>query len=610
MIVLLFSQIVATAQKQYDAVVLINKTQATVDKNEKLTIRYFREIMINNRNGDKYAHITISYPAGQKPKNLEAYILNKKGKKVRKLKNKNITTLQNVSNDAFHEDRNEMSFYLEPDDYPYVLVYSYEREMNEFFDISFTPVVNRLIPTEKSIFTVDIPKSYPVRFESQYMDTVKVDTTEKHVHFMFTSHYRDIIEKEPLMPPMSTLIPHALIVPYVFNYDTHHSQKTWKNLGQWQYNMLQGLNDLPPQEENKIHSLISGIKDTTQIIRVLYHYLQDETRYVNVAIKKGRLKPYDAEYVSRNKYGDCKALTNYFKSILNAVGIPSYYTNVNAGDPIERIDTSISTIQFNHIILYIPRNDTHSIWLDCTSKNAFGYLGTFTQDRYALVVARNNSRLVHTPALRPVDVLTTRKINIVYKPSGRAYADFDNTYRGEMYERLLGLSKLLSGNSKKELMRDFMSNMIMDNYAIKQENRDSADIHLQYQAHSDKIYVKYGNDMLVKNIPLPIPDLNKPDDRKYPVQLDFPIYRKDTIRYSIPSDYKISAFKKNTTLVSHFGKYTVRVTHSDNALVVTKSMLILPGVYSVKQYPDLYQFLKAIDKNERKINLVLTKKNP
>ncbi|MEZ5148897.1 MAG: hypothetical protein R2759_17950 [Bacteroidales bacterium] len=48
---------------------------------------------------------------------------------------------------------------------------------------------------------------------------------------------------------------------------------------------------------------------------------------------------FDAETVDRVGYGDCKALTNYTKSLMEAVQIPAVYNLVRAGDEASRIIT-------------------------------------------------------------------------------------------------------------------------------------------------------------------------------------------------------------------------------------------------------------------------------
>jgi hypothetical protein len=105
-------------------------------------------------------------------------------------------------------------------------------------------------------------------------------------------------------------MPLVLIAPTNFHYGVDGCTKDWVSFGNWQYQLNEGLDVLPQNEKNTISTLIKGITNKKEIVKVLYHYLQDNTRYINVLLGVGGYKPHPATYVSENKYGDCKALTN------------------------------------------------------------------------------------------------------------------------------------------------------------------------------------------------------------------------------------------------------------------------------------------------------------
>ncbi|MBN2615132.1 MAG: DUF3857 domain-containing protein [Bacteroidales bacterium] len=575
-------------------------------------MNYHIEIRINNKDGQEYAKRYFAYFSdSEKPYDLKAYIIGPNGKTIQKLRSREVKTIDNVSlNNSFYEDSKLMGFYMSQNEFPYTLVYSYDKNVSNYFRIPLLTNLYRDIPTKKIIATVDLPRDFPVRYETQHMDSVRVDTTENEIHFRFVGHYTNTTPTEYLAPPASYFDPEIRVIPEYFKYGIRHSQKTWKDFGQWQYDLLEFREELPENEKQKISQLIKGVTDTTEKIKILYHYLQDETRYVNVAIQHGRLTPKDASYVAQNKYGDCKALSNYFRAVLSYAGISSDYTIINAGSKIDTLDRRLPFTQFNHAILYVPRKDTSSLWLDCTSKYAFGYLGTFTQNRYALVTENNNSHLLHTPALKPADVLTTRRISLTYKLIQNWTAiDINNTYRGPAYQELASFKRFYNGSVKEKIMKFFIPNAVMESYDLNLVNRDSAKIQLQFKAHSNKTYVKYGQDILVRNIALSIPDLEKPSKRKLPVQINFPIYKIDSIRYNIPYGYRISSIKKDTTLVTSFGTYESKISTTDSSFVVTKNFLLKPGTYPLRSYPALYRFLNTASKNEHKFNVLLTKKN-
>ncbi len=425
------------SQKEYDAELVNQRTTADVS-NGKLASNFYYEIKINNRAGEKYTKVRIPYSKLVRVSNIEAIIKDSNGRVVKKLTKSDIIDKSSISDFSLYEDDFIKEFTLKHNSYPYYLIYSFQLLENEFMSISnWTPVIGKSVPTDSALLEVSVPVDYPITYKNTNVAAPEIDTIKDKVVYKWKTSYTNVIESEEMSPSLSMFYPSVHVVPTIFKFELKGSFDSWKSFGNWQYSLLQGLNDLPDNEKARIAQLIKGVEDDKEKIRILYHYLQDETRYINVTVETGGWKPYPASYVSQNKYGDCKALSNYFRSILDYVNIPSYYSIVNAGDQIREVDTAFPSARFNHIILYIPLK-SEDVWLDCTSDAAFNYLGAFTQNRNAFIISRDESRFIKTPQLKPSDVLETRNIEISYN-TPEATARFQNRYKGDSYDVLLYL---------------------------------------------------------------------------------------------------------------------------------------------------------------------------
>jgi hypothetical protein len=93
-------------------------------------------------------------------------------------------------------------------------------------------------------------------------------------------------------------LPYVKIVPLNFHYGIGGSTADWRSFGEWQADLIQGLGALPESEKQKITALVGDRKDKREIVKILYHYLQDNTHYINVTIDIGGFIPYPAEYVA------------------------------------------------------------------------------------------------------------------------------------------------------------------------------------------------------------------------------------------------------------------------------------------------------------------------
>ncbi|MEO1451230.1 MAG: transglutaminase domain-containing protein, partial [Bacteroidota bacterium] len=387
-----------------------------------------------------------------------------------------------------------------------------------------------------------------------------------------------------------------------FIYDQPGSLASWQDLGQWSHRLLETASDLPVTEKVRLRALVEDIPEADMLERVkrIYHFVQDETRYINVTIDNGGLKPYPASYVARNKYGDCKALSNYMRTALDAVGIEAYYSKIFAGSPIQRVDQTLPSSQFNHIIVCVPiQEDT--LWLDCTSKGPFDYQGTFIQNRQALVVADGNSHFQWVPALSPEDVQRIRSVVIQPLTGGKTTAQFRQVYRGDDFEKLDYISRNYAGTDLRKRLRQYFVPGTWtpnDELEVKRSGRDARMLTLTYKAETRQGFKKYGPEQLMRLMPFELPEFEAPAQRHQPVQMDYPISQTDTLQYYFPEGTRPSSWPENIEIESPFGRYTLQAELLDDHVRIIKSCLIYSGTYDMETYPAFYAFLQSIAKQE------------
>ena len=594
--------------QEFDAELINYQTIISVRKG-KLYKAHTAEIKINNRAGEKFTTVSIPYSKLIRVSKLEAFVKDNLGLTVKTLQKKDIIDKSSISDYSLYEDDYLKEFTLKHNSYPYSICYSYEVQQEEFLSIDdWLPVLNRKVPTRKAVLMVEVPLNYKIAFSSKFTDSYKTDTTDLLIRYTWSASYKDIIVPEISSPSLSLFYPEVKIVPVDFKYNLPGSFKSCQSFGNWHSDLLKGLSDLPLSEQSVIQNLTSGISDKKELIKKLYWYLQDHTRYINITIETGGLKPYPASYVAENKYGDCKALSNYFKSVLAFEGIKSFYTKVLAGDQIIAIDKSFPYQQFNHIILCVPMPED-TIWLDCTSDGPFNHLGTFTQNRDVLLVEEGNSHFTHTPALSCNDVLEVRRAHITYAGQNEATAIFSNSYKGEVYESLFYLSHSVSDQDKSQIFRNnYVENGFeLISFSLVTPPRDSVEISLNYSARSGKIYKIYGNDLIISILPFSIQRYEDPKTRKLPVQIDYPVNRTDSLEYEIPVGYSLNSKPVTQTITSDFGQYKIESNLKERKIKIVKSFTLFSGKYPIDRYPDFYKFIKKVVDSENS-NVIVTNK--
>ncbi len=589
----------STYAKEVDAELVKQHSLITI-KNNKVSRIHSYEICIYNRNGEEFTEIELPFSKMIKVSNINAYIKDAYGQIIKKIKKNDIKQRSAISSISLYEDNYVYEFTLKHNQYPYTIYLEYEEQEDQFFFIeNWFPYLGYDIPTKEASLSVTVPKDYKINYYSQLLDEVKIDTLEEQYTYNWETSFDGKLKPESLAPTMKNYVPYVSVVPENFTYEIDGSLKNWQDFGLWQHNLIKDLMDLPEQEISKVKKLVANINDTVEVVKTLFHYLQDQTRYINITIETGGLKPYPASYVAHNRYGDCKALSNYFKALLNAIGIKSYYSKINAGETIQEVNMSLPSQQSNHIILCIP-NNSDTLWVDCTSDGPFGYTGTFIQNREVFVIDGNNSFFTKTPKLAPDQVLNERLANIHQSTNNETIAHFQNTYRGEIFEIL---QMILTQYNDKEKEKIFRDNIIAKNFEpieIISENmvRDSTDIQITYKAKSNNIYKKYGNDLLIKILSFDIPKTEKPDTRKFPVQIDYPIFQKDYLVYEIPDDYQLKTCIDSKIIKSKYGEYHIASEIAGKKVKITKSFFLSAGKYPIEEYADFYNFLEKINQLE------------
>lgn len=607
---LIFYFISFTSYNQvWDCEVISKVLNCDVSKNV-LNQEYKVLLQINNRAGEKYTKIAIPFTKKNKINGLYAHIEDINGNIIRKLKSSDIKEKSAISDMSLYEDDFIKWFELKHNSYPYRIYYTYKISYDEFIHIArWTPVYNYLFPTHQGELNVRIPIGYEVNIFEQNISKVSVESVNSIVNYSWTENYKIPIRNEIFSPPFEELIPRVKIVAKKFRYGINGNAETWTSYGDWQYYLNKGLDKLPESEQLKVRKLTDGISDKKEIARRLYHYMQDNTRYISVQIDLGGLKTYPAEYVAINKYGDCKALSNYMMSLLNLAGIKSYYTLIYADEnPVKPI-SDFPENQFNHVILMIPfENDT--TWLECTNKNIpFGYVGSSIQNRPAFIIDKGNSHFVNTPKMGVQDNNKIRNITFDNIQFTNSDAEMMYMFKGEYFEMFNNLKSSFNKTDQEHEIRKFIpfNNFELLKWNLNKAGRDSAVIELLLNLKIAHHGTLYGKDIMFSLMPFQLPSFETPDKRKLPLKINYPYTSIDEITFKTSKFMPAKVSFKDTIMTTMFGSYSLRHDAGNEIIKVYKQFTIFSGEYALDKYPDFYKFINDIERLENNAMIIISK---
>ncbi|MFC0518988.1 DUF3857 domain-containing transglutaminase family protein [Mucilaginibacter angelicae] len=394
-------------------------------------------------------------------------------------------------------------------------------------------------------------------------------------------------------------------------YGVPGSISTWQNYGKWQQKLNADVCTLSPERVEEIKKMTADIKTDKEKVKFLYEYMQKNVRYVSIQLGIGGWKPFPATFVDQKKYGDCKALSNYMSALLRAVDIPSCYAIINAGANMQPADPSFPFDPFNHIILCVPlKSDT--TWLECTSQTqTFGKLGSFTENRYALLVTDEGGKLVRTPRSKDTDNQFNSEVQITLDADGGAKAKVKILSTGDYRDDYLGLMYLKTDEQKSKLIT--MLNMKQPSVFTFTPSTDKdgvkeVDIDLEYDKFCDiaaggkQFYKPRVFDLWQSTFPVE-------EKRKSDYYFEVPMLKTCVTTIDLPAGFEIDALPADQSLKFTYGTYDVKYVYdaAKNQVVSTTKFNLKNHVIPAAKYTEMQVYMDAIAKAQNK-KLVIRRK--
>lgn len=602
---------VASAQEIYDVanipaellkkstVVIRNEEQhLAIKSNSSAVMAYKTAITILSKNGENNAAMSEYYDKFSSVYNLKATMYDAKGVKIRTYKTSDFKDESITSDGTMYDDNRIKKIVFLNATFPYTIEYSYEKSYNGYIAFpSWSPVSTYDCAVEKSVYTLQVPKTVTFKYlKSKGLPTDSTVTADKTT-YTWACQNLNSFTYEPMSTGLNAITPWVLVSPNNFEYDNSKgSVENWKNMGDWIYQLSNTVQPLPEKTKGIIQTLIASAKTDKEKIAILYHYLQSNTRYVSVQLGVGGFRPITADKVASVNYGDCKALSNYMKTILAEAGIQSNLVVIGNGLPSLNKDYA-SFGQANHMILCIPAaKDT--TWLECTSQyTPAGYIGNNNSARTVLLVTEAGGKLVSTPVYKPEDNFQNRITTITLATDKPADVHIKTTYSNSQYEDQLGMLLSEPVEQRKRVMRNLgIPDMEISSLSFLQPDKSIPKIEEDIVLKSSQMISRGGDKLFItlnllnrrESVPA------KVENRQTSFSVAYGFQDTDVTTYTLPQGYKVEFVPQDISLESEFGKYTAKVTVKDNSIIYTRHQTMSSKKYAPEKYKDIVEFYKKI----------------
>lgn len=577
-------------------------------------LKEIKTITVLDEGGEDHLSTEFAYSSNVLIDQISITFYDKNGNKIRSLGRRDLMDMSLDPYGSIYMDDRKLHLSTTSSDYPYTFKYEISYTFNYSYSFpTWKPIESYNQSLQHGSFKVTLPVDYKINYK-EIGPTGKINQIKDGTKVIYSWEINNIasVKYEAFAPQYLENIPKVMLSPSDFAYDNYRgNMSSWKEFGMFIYTLLNGRNDISPELKLKVRQMTAGIDDPVEKVKILYKYLQSTTRYVSIQIGIGGLQPFPASTVEKYGYGDCKALSNYMKTLLEAVDIKSYCSIIKASASRYYYDTSFVHDPYDHMILNVPLNDGE-IWLECTSQiSPFGFLGDFTDDRYALVITESGGILKKTTSYKDDRSIQSRNSQITLGLDRNANTKISTQYTGLYYDDILMLL-----NTDYERQKDYLYDQHIDIPDFKMNSFGYENFPEIFPSAIEKLDLDLINYTSISGTRMfvPLNLMNKFDyvpknetERVNPIHINREISESDTLYYQLPEGYTIEYLPESDSIETCFGKLTVSISENGRTIKYVRNLTIYRKEHPRESYGEFIRFCRYINKMDN-LKLVLIKK--
>lgn len=583
-----------------NSVLLDELVEIDLSNFNKLNEKTHRVIAVLNKLGDGDPRLYATYDLNSKVKNIEVKVYNAFGKELAHFKKKDFMDVSRTGISIYSDDRILRLNYT-PTTYPYIVVFDKETETGDTAFLSpWKPLSGYAESVKKSVMKIKYNPLNKPNYNPQNLKDYNITIFDNPEEIIFSAIDLSAIRYEEHSPSRSKIFPTVYLALDNFKLKgTAGTGKNWNQFGAWvDKSLLSDISDLPEGTIARVKSLVAGETTNEGKARKIYQFVQDKVRYISIQIGIGGWKPMLASDVDKLSYGDCKALSMYTKSLLDAANVPSYYTLVNAGGDITEIEEDFTFPWFNHAILAIPNGEEYT-WLECTSQEKpYGYIGDFTGDRDVLIMTPEGGKIVRTTVYNTEENTQVNNAKVKIDAEGNVTATLNAVSKGLQYDK-----KYILPKQKQEDLDEYYKDKwgYINGFSIadvKFNNDREAIVFTEDLALNIPNYANpVGDDYLfcanIFNQNQHIPP--RIENRKQNLYIGTGYVDTDSVEVELPENFEVDGLPEETILETKFGKYEMSFSiTAANKILYNRKITINKGDYPPSEYENYRDFLRSI----------------
>ncbi|MEO6455136.1 MAG: DUF3857 domain-containing protein [Ginsengibacter sp.] len=559
-------------KKDANAVYRLDERTLDIQSSAKYTFTTHEVITLLNKDAAYHLHQRLHYDKFNKIENVVFKIYDAGGDLIKTYQKKDFNS-KNYIDESLYTDNKLLYVDAASPGYPCTIEMMSESKTTGYIKLPDWIIVRPNESVENSTFIINVAPSLDIKYRALNTDIKPlIETAAGTKTYTWTA--KNISASKPEHHSYSSYnLPKIEVVADAFEYDGYKGElKSWQSFGAWNYQFYEDNKPFTKEDIQKIQALVVNCKTDREKIKILYNYLEQNMRYVSIQLGIGGFKPFPVKYVNDKRYGDCKALTNYMRYLLKTVGINSYPALINSDYNDVPADINFPSDPFDHVILCVPlAND--SIWLECTSNNKeYGFLGSFTENKNALLLTEKGGVLVATPKSRYTNNIFSTKTIITLNEDGGSKVISDIYCTGDFWDLFYQIMKQ-DEKQKQNIFINYLHYKIPEVFKINTKpdsaNGKQFSLTLSYDQQYD---FKTGNKLFFK----PRISMLSSEDiqpvitpRRFDYIFDFPYNKIDTTVYILTPGSAVEKLPVKKELSNEYASYSNEYFKNERGDIIT-----------------------------------------
>jgi transglutaminase-like putative cysteine protease len=596
--------------------IIVNQDIAIVIKSQKsYTIKKYKKIKVLNKLGIKNIDALEYYDKSSNINSIKATLYDKNGLRIKKFDKKDFTDVSVADGFSVFTDNRVLYLNFTPTEFPFTIEYESEVENDNTAFIPFwMPIDDFYESVVQSNFSITYPTEMGFKFQENNVIGYSITTSKTEGTCNYKAKDLVAIKSEEYSPSFAQIVPKVVFGFDKFNLEGVDGLATsWKDFGLWMNtNLLYQTDDISEATKQKMVELVGTTSDPIEKAKIIYNYVQNKVRYVSIQLGIGGWKPMNASDVDRLGYGDCKALSNYTKALLNAVNVPSFYTIIYGDSTKRDIINDFVSMQGNHAILTIP-NQGKLYSLECTSQSApFGFNGDFTDDRMALIIKPDGGQIIKTSNYNEKNSTQIQTGSYAVDQEGNLKAQLKVYSNGVQYS-----DKYFLETAKPLSVADHYKSNLSEINNLKLEKTSFVNDKTNFQFTenleiSATNYASFSGSLIM----FPVNAFNRYSsvpqryrNRTNPFEIQRGFYDEDEILINLPTGYTVDGTPESSNITNKFGEYKTNIESiSEFKMKYKRTLLIKKGNFEKNEYEEFRKFLEQVVKLDNS-KILLTKKS-